>query len=295
MKQFFTLLLSAVLLLCGCSSPERTADIAATTLPVWEFTSRICKGTPLTVTRLVTEEVSCLHDYTLNVRQVKAAEAAEVIVISGAGLEDFMEDIIRDKHTVDASTGIDLLIPAEHDHDHEDPHHDHNGHDHQQDPHIWLSPVNASVMAENIFNAMVQMYPQYHDVFEDNLMQLQLELEQLNVYGLEQLESLRCRDLITFHDGFAYLADSFSLHILRAVEEESGSEASARELIHLIEEVEHHDLPAVFTEKSGSVSASGIIARETGCSSYALDMAMAGDSYFDAMYHNIDTLKEALE
>jgi ABC-type Zn uptake system ZnuABC Zn-binding protein ZnuA len=23
-------------------------------------------------------------------------------------------------------------------------------------------------------------------------------------------------------------------------------------------------------------------------------MAMAGDSYFDAMYHNIDTLKEAL-
>ena len=74
----------------------------------------------------------------------------------------------------------------------------------------------------------------------------------------------------------------------------SGSEASAKELIHLIEEVEHHNLPAVFTEKSGSVSAAGILARETGCGSHPLDMAMAGDSYFDAMYHNIDIIKEAL-
>ena len=63
----------------------------------------------------------------------------------------------------------------------------------------------------------------------------------------------------------------------------------------MIEEVEHHDLPAIFTEKSGSVSAAGIIARETGATAYVLDMAMAGDSYFDAMYRNIDTLKEALQ
>ena len=34
--------------------------------------------------------------------------------------------------------------------------------------------------------------------------------------------------------------------------------------------------------------------RETGCGVFSLDMAMAGDSYFDAMYHNIDTIKEAL-
>ena len=79
------------------------------------------------------------------------------------------------------------------------------------------------------------------------------------------------------------------------MEEESGSEASARELIHLIEEVEHHSLPAIFTERSGAESAASIISRETGTKQYVLDMAMAGDSYFDAMYHNIDTLKEALQ
>ena len=149
-------------------------------------------------------------------------------------------------------------------------------------------------MAENICAGLSQTYPQYCTVFEENLSGLLDRLTELQVYGEESLAQLSCRELITFHDGFAYLAESYGLHILEAVEEESGSEASARELIRLIEEVRHHKLPAVFTERSGSVSAAGIISRETDAGVYTLDMAMAGDSYFDAMYHNIDTLKEAL-
>ena len=289
----FSLLL---LILCGCTQQTQPAQVAATTLPVYEFTARLCEGTPLTVTRLVTEEVSCLHDYSLNVRQVKAAEAAETIVISGAGLEEFMEDILQDTDTIDASSGILLIEPEEHhhDHEHEETVESHEGHHHEKDPHIWLSPANAMMMAENIYNGLTDRYPQYQSDFQVNLAALQQDLEVLSSYGQEKLEALACRDLITFHDGFAYLADSFDLHILEAVEEESGSEASAKELIHLIEEVEHHQLPAIFTEKSGSVSAAGIISRETGCASFALDMAMAGDSYFEAMYHNFDTIKEAL-
>ena len=279
-----------LLFLTGCSTQAPNADIAATTLPVWEFTSRLCQETPLTITRLVTEEVSCLHDYSLNVRQVKAAEAADLIVISGAGLEAFLEDLLLDTAIVDASEEIDLLCPEEtHDHGHE-----HEGHHHESDPHIWLSPVNAVSMARNICSGLSQAYPQYREIFRSNLEILEADLAALQAYGSAQLQNLSCRDLITFHDGFAYFADSFDLHILEAVEEESGSEASAKELIHLIEEVEHHRLPAIFTEKSGSVSAAGVIARETGCGQFTLDMAMAGDSYFEAMYHNLDTIQEAM-
>ena len=294
MKRFLTLLLLC-LFLTGCT-PSESARIVATTLPVFEFTARLCEGTGLTVTRLVTEEVSCLHDYSLNVRQVKAAEAADVIVISGAGLEDFMEDLLHGADTIDASAGIQLIISEEHSHAHEASETDegHEGHHHEEDPHIWLSPANASVMAGNICRELAERYPEYSALLEENLKVLLQELEDLNTYGQEQLKALSRRDLITFHDGFSYFAHAFDLHILRAVEEESGSEASAKELIELIGEVEHHDLPAIFTEKSGSVSAAGILARETGCGSYPLDMAMAGNSYFEAMYHNIDTIKEAL-
>ena len=291
MKKIFLLLLP-VLLLCGCTQ-KPAADIAATTLPVYDFTSALCQGTPLTVTRLVTEEVSCLHNYSLNVRQVQAAEAAEVIVQSGAGLEEFLHDLLQDKAVIDASEGIDLLC-AEEDEDHHE-HHAHEGHSHEEDPHIWLSPENAAVMAENICRGLCQRYPQYQEVFQSNLPGLLEQLAALQAYGEQKLTGLSCREMIPFHDGFSYFAQSFGLTIVEAVEEESGSEASAKELIHLIELVRAHELPAIFVEKNGSSSAASILSRETGAKVYTLDMAMSGSSYFDAMYHNIDTVKEALQ
>ena len=294
--KYRSLLLSLILaltLLTGCSAPESFSQIAATTLPVYELTSRLCNSTDITVTRLVTESVSCLHDYSLNVGQVKAAESAEVIVMNGAGLEEFMEDILHDtEYLIDASYGISLLeCEEESDHDHDHGHEDHN---HDVDNHIWLSPVNASVMAQNICEGLCGIYPEQESIFRSNLNVLLSDLNALQVYGETQLAGLSCRELITFHDGFGYFADSFDLTILRAIEEESGSEASAAELIELIEEVEHHKLPAIFTETSGSASAASVISRETGAAIHTLHMAMAGNSYFDAMYHNIDTLKEAL-
>ena len=277
-------------LLCGCAGSAGNGRIAATTLPVWEFSSRLCAGTPITVTRLVTEQVSCLHDYSLNVRQVKAAESAETIIISGAGLEDFLDDLLVNASVIDASEGVELLCGEEH----EDEHHHEEGHHHEEDPHIWLSPENAQVMARNICAGLSVRYPAYKKIFESNLTVLLRDLDTLRQYGEDTLSTLKCRNLITFHDGFSYFADFFGLTIVKAVEEESGSEASARELIELITLVEEQSLPAIFTEASGSTSAASIIARETGCGVFSLDMAMAGDSYFGAMYHNIDTIKEAL-
>lgn len=287
--------LSCVLIFCililplaGCGESSAQADIAATTLPVYQFTSMLVEGTGLTVTRLVAESVSCLHDYSLNVKQVKAIESATLIVMSGAGLEDFIAEPLMGKQAIDASKGIALLESC-HDHDED---HDHTHHDH--DAHIWLSPANAMIMANNICQGLKAEYPAYASTFEENLVLLTQKLVALDQYGKTQLSSLQCREIITFHDGFAYFAQAFDLTILEAVEEESGSEASAKELIRLIQLVESHELPAIFTEENGAVSAASILSAETGAGIYTLNMAMAGDDYFAAMYQNIDAIKEAL-
>lgn len=287
MKRLFALL-GILLLLTGCGTRQESSTIAATTLPVYEFTLRLCEGTGITVTRLVTEPVSCLHDYSLNVSQVRAVEAAELVVISGAGLEDFMEDLLQNRDVIDCSVDIPLAACAE-EHDH-----DHDHHHHENDSHIWLSPKNAKLMAANICEGLCVRFPRHRAAFEANLAELLADLDVLQAYGEETLANLSCRELVTFHDGFFYFAESFDLTILEAVEEESGSEASAQELKHLIGIVREHDLPAIFTETNGSASAAAVVARETGVSIGTLDMAMGGDSYFEAMYHNIDTIKEVL-
>ncbi len=283
---FLLALLLTLSCIPGCTPQAQVTDIAATTLPVYQFTLMLCRGTGLSVSRLVTESISCLHDYSLHVSQVKAAEGAQILVISGAGLEDFMADILANKPSIDASVSIELMEGC-----HEE---GHEGHHHEADPHIWLSPVCAMTMAQNICHGLKLSFPVHANTFEKNLTQLLARLQALLDYGRQQLAQLSCRKLIPFHDGFSYFAQCFDLEIIKAVEEESGREASAKELIELIELVREHKLPAIFTEENGSVSAAAVIASETGAQVYTLSMAMSGEDYFAAMYHNIDTIKEAL-
>ena len=291
MKRISLLIAAALLIfvLCSCGNPQPNTQIVATTLPVYEFTTMLCAQTPLTVSRLVNEEISCLHDYTLQTQQMRLLENAKVVVLSGSGLEAFIDhSILENKYVVDASSSIIPIC--------ETSHHKHNSeHNHDEDPHIWLSPIHAVTMAETIAKELADLYPEHKDTIESNLQTLKQKLNELSTYAAEQLKNLSQRQLITFHDGFSYMADAFGLTILHAIEEESGSEASAEELINLIKLVKENDLHTIFTEKNGSTSAAQIVAAETGAGIYQLDMVIAGESYFDAMYQNINTLKEALE
>lgn len=278
---------AAALLCTACTKAEQQPNIIATTMPVYTFTQALCTDTPLTVSQLIQDNVSCLHDYTLTVDHMKRLENADIIVISGGGLEHFLEDVITDdKAMIDASAQLKLHHTEEHHHA-EDHHHD-------VDPHFWLSIENSKQMAHSICEGLEKAYPEYTAVFEQNLAELDKRFEQLQRHADTQLSAINCREIITFHDGFFYMADAFNLTILHSVEEESGSEASAKDLIAICELVQEHSLPAIFAEKNGSDSAAKIICTETGAKLYRLDMAMSGENYFDCMYYNIDTLKEAL-
>lgn len=289
MKKISLLVALAILLnFAGCAAPKSTPSVVAATKPVYDFTSLLCRNTGIEVGLLIHENVSCLHDYTLSVDQVRMAEAAQVIVISGAGLEDFMADLLTGcDRLIDSSKEIPLLdCMQQHDHEH--------NHDHEADAHIWLSPENAKKMTQNICRELSQVYPAHTATFQKNLAQLENEFDALQEYGEETLSSLSCRKLVTFHDGFGYLAHAFNLRIVASIEEESGSEASAKELIELIELIQQHQIPAIFAETNGSLSAPGIISAEIGVAVHTLDMAMGERSYFESLQYNIDTLKEAL-
>ena len=149
-------------------------------------------------------------------------------------------------------------------------------------------------MVQNIYEGLCQAYPQHTDIFKANLAMLQKALDTLQTDAESTLSKLACRELVTFHDGFGYLARSFGLTIAAAMEEESGSETSAKELIELIKLIQSKNIPAIFVETNGSTSAAGIISAETGVPVHTLDMGMDSGNYFEIMYRNIKTIKEAL-
>lgn len=289
MKRLFCCLLAASMLLsmisgCGSSTAETDSGdtlLLATTQPMYELTEQIIAGaTGITVQPLIQDQVSCLHDYTITTDQMKKIERADLVILSGAGLEDFMASSLSGKDTadvIDSSEGIELL---------------------GDDPHIWLDPRRYVQQGENITEALSERYPEQADLFEENMAAYEdtlLEQYQNNWYPVAQ--GLSCKELITFHDGFAYFADAYGLTILAAIEEEEGAEPSAAELKEIVELTEAHKIPMIFTEKNGATNAAEIVAQETGVKTGVLDLGMSGgeSSYASVMDANLEALKAGLK
>lgn len=306
-KRIFPLLM-ALLLLCGCapagqgepSGEEARLTVVATTYPVYLFATAVTQGVEgIRVERLNTGETSCLHDYTLSVNDMKLLEQADVIVMNGAGLEEFLEDALETSEAavIDCSRGVELLENHSHHHDEHD--HSHDGHDHGHwDPHYWMDPRNAVIMVENIGKGLQELIPEAYQIdsgvglAKAHLNAWDTTLREMVELGKTSGEDYDITGLITFHDGFQYFANAYGFPLLEAIEEEAGSEASAKEIVEITELVKEHDIPVIFTEINGSDATAAAIARETGCQVAQLSMCMDGpddmlSNYCVAMSNNV--------
>jgi len=278
----FLILLALALTACAPARSGQTEGdeltVVATTYPVYLFAQAVTDGVEgVTVERLNTGETSCLHDYTLSVNDMKLLERADVIALSGAGLEDFMEDALAasDAAVIDCSQGVELLENLSHHHDDHD--HSHDGHDHGHfDPHYWMDPDKAAEMAKNLSAGLMALDADNQTVYANNAAQI-AELLPRGAYDCRRKrDGLGSPKLVTFHDGFRYFAHAFEMELLESIEEEAGSEASAKEIVEITALVKEHGLPGVFTEVNGSEATAKAISRETGCQVAQLSLLMDG-------------------
>lgn len=313
MKRLLALVL-ALALLTGCAPRPAAGDgglhVLCTTYPVYLFTTAVVGDTEgVEVELLVNAQTSCLHDYTLTVEDMRAIDRSDILVMSGVGLEDFLSDALEQKGipVIDCSENISLLPSLEHE--------GHGGHDHEEemDPHYWMDPRRVEWVLETIADGLSDWDAANSRRYQQNLIlawdalgaltqdatSAQIMTVSVTQGYLDLAPLCSTTGLVTFHDGFQYFADAFELELLAAIEEEEGSEASARELAEIIELVKDRDIPAIFVEKNGSRRSAEVIARETGCKIYELDLLMSGEgtgvsAYREAMEQNLKTVLEAL-
>lgn len=287
------LLTFLVLPFCGRPAAEEARlTVVCTTYPIYLFASSVTEGVDgVAVERLDTGSVSCLHDYSLSMADMKKLERADVIAVNGAGLEEFLEDALQTSNAavIDCSQGVALLENLSHRHDEND--HDHDGHDHGHwDPHYWMDPANARIMAANLETGLSGIDPDHAAEYEGNAVRTEkslLHVEEEARALLEQYLPRGVPGLITFHDGFQYFAAAFDLPLLAAIEEEAGSEASAHEIVEITELVKEYGIPVIFTEKNGSDATAKAISRETGCRVARLTMIMDGPDASDPEFGGV--------
>ena len=94
---------------------------------------------------------------------------------------DKIKETLKGLKVVDSSVGINKRIIQEHHHDGEN----YDDHDDEKkgslDPHVWLSPVLAKTIANNIYNTLVNEDPLGKEYYSLRLNSLLLKLEAVTV------------------------------------------------------------------------------------------------------------------
>jgi zinc transport system substrate-binding protein len=279
-------LAGSILICCASSSAENPKTRIVTSFyPMYVAVLNVAANVPgVTVTNMTKQISGCLHDYQLSPDDMKILSNADIFVVNGAGMESFLEKVIKDRpklKIVNASKGIDIIK-------------DRN----IENPHVWVSISLHKKQIENIAAGLSKHDPENAGAYRNNADSYILKLEELRVKMAGFTKTIRNRDIITFHEAFPYFANEFGLNIVAVIEREPGSEPDARELANTIKIIREGKIRVLFAEPQYSAKIAEIIASETKAKIYTLDPVVSGplaaDAYMGIMGKNLEVLQEAL-
>ncbi|WP_079710363.1 metal ABC transporter solute-binding protein, Zn/Mn family [Paraliobacillus ryukyuensis] len=268
------------------------------------------------------------HTYEPTSKTMVDIAEADAFIYNGAGMEAYAESITdalsgEDVSILEASEGISLIDHSEeHAHGHEEEGHDHaegedhgheeEGHDHAEeghhhhgdkDPHIWLDPIRAISLAENIKNTLVELQPDSKDEFEANFEDLKTRLEELDTDFHNTLESAPRNEILVTHAGYGYWANAYGIEQLAISGLSPSNEPSQKKLQELVDTVKEHNIRYLLFEQNVEPKVARVIQDETNVESlYIHNLSVLteedvdnNEDYFTLMNRNLETLETALQ
>lgn len=173
------------------------------------------------------------------------------------------------------------------------------------DPHVWGDVKNTIRMVQAIRDALIELEPQERDRFNRNADRLMADLETLDRWIMQQMQTIPAnrRKLVTTHDAFQYYARAYSLEIVGTLIGISTEEQpSAQTVRKLVESVKAANVPAIFAETTINPALITTVAEEAQVKLAARSLysdsigapGSDGDSYLKMMQVNTRTIVEAL-
>lgn len=159
------------------------------------------------------------------------------------------------------------------------------------DPHIWLNPLMAKIIARNIRDALIGIDPAHQDAYERNYETLSVEMDELDRELAAKLAPYRGRELFVFHPAYAYLLEAYGLS--QVAIEADGMTPGSRHLTAVIERALQQRVKALFVQPQFSQVGAQTIADEIGARLVVLD-PLARD-YPDNMRHMSEQIRVTMQ
>ena len=178
------------------------------------------------------------HDVVLKVSDIRTLAKADLVLWIGPNFEIRAKKQFTGLSPSKLVTALDLIYPDREKNvvDEENDHHeDHSEHDHDIDPHIWLSPTIAKQLAKALSKRL-----DLHivDIYSD-----QIQKDTINL-----LSPLKNRNYMVHHQGIGYFVNEFNLQSGLSIRDMLGKQKGAKTQFNLRLEGQKLGVNCVFIE-----------------------------------------------
>ncbi len=247
------------------------------------------------------------HTFEPSPQDIVAIQSADIVFVVGLGFDDWMLEYVPETaQVIDLSTEIDVIDAAgnrlsdaeaaelraeSEDHDHE---HDHGA----IDPHYWLSPINAQVIAGEIRDAYLAADEGHGLAFTNAYYAFTGELDAVLQEYNPVYEKMKGAKIVTTHDAFGYLAHNLAAEVVATINPTGSEVGSAQQNEEVVNTIVENEISIVFTEPQQSNQVAEQLAAEYDVRLVELD-PLGGvegrDSYIELLKYNLDNLSQLSE
>lgn len=297
MRLNITPMVLVALVAAGCGSGEPSEQpsglrVVATTTQVGSV-AREVGGDEIELTVLLQPGVEA-HDFEMTPQAAAAVEDADLVLISGAGLETWLEDaldtIAGDDAVRDMSAGVALRTIA----------------GEGTDPHYWLSGPNAVQMVENVEAALAAADAAHAEAYRTRADALAGRIQAADAEVRRLMDEIppAARGIVTNHDALGYFIDEYGLRLVGSVfpSLDASAEPDPAQLAALVDTIRSEGVRAIFSESAVNPRTAEAIAAESGARVvdeplYADSLGPPGsgaDTLDGMLLHNARVMHDAL-
>ena len=196
-----------------------------------------------------------IHDYEPTPLDVVKAQAADLVLWNGMGLERWFERFFQRVRDVPSAVLTDGIAPINIT---EGPYAG------RPNPHAWMSPANAVIYVENIRKALVERDPRNAATYNANAARYTAQIRGLDapIHNMLTLIPEAQRWLVSCEGAFSYLTQSYGMRELYLWPINAEEEGTPQQIRRVIDTVRRNRIPALFCESTVSDRAMRQVARE---------------------------------
>lgn len=250
---------------CGTDSDvaeDGELSIVTTVAPITSITAAVA-GDRATIEGLVPEGTNS-HTFEPPPSASALLERADLVLVNGLRLEEPTVELAEATMSEDGrlvELGTEVLPESDYLYDFSFPEEDG-----KPNPHLWTDPTWAIRYAELVHENLVDLDPEGEATYDANLASFEEQATELSDALRADQESVPAdeRVLLTYHDAYAYFAETYDWQVIGAIQPEDFAEPTPKEVARLIDQVREQEVPTIFGSEVFPSDALEEIGRATG-------------------------------